>query len=423
MWRLAQFGLVAVAAAVWLASHSVTINPAEIRSADWTSSSTLRPSAFHAIEARRSVTNASTNRTTGGSPYFEGWYVKCVDDDGHTIAFIPGAFYGTAEAHAFIFILDDEGIAKRFDFPLEDFHASEMEFDVSIGRNHFSSKGAELQLDGAATGSLTFTGVTPWPITWLAPGVMGWFAWLPLMECYHGVPSLTHRVHGALTLAHGRQATFSRTLGYIEKDRGRQFPSSWIWLQSNGFENTSTSLTASIAHIPYLGASFPGHIVGFLHDGTLYRFTTYTGAVTTTLAVNASLVEWELQDTRHGLHLTIERPSKAAEPLWGPRSGERMVAYVQETLGASVHVHLYRKHHPWAIGLSSTSRTTLFKGVGTNAGLEVMATADELGGGSFFYALRFVQAVSPLAHPVSAILLVGSLLLGVCAPRRPKTIS
>ena len=62
-----------------------------------------------------------------------------------------------------------------------------------------------------------------------------------------------------------------------------------------------TSLTGSIAHIPYLGLSFPGHIVGLLHRGRLYRFTTYTGAATTALAINSSTVEWQLEDARHGL--------------------------------------------------------------------------------------------------------------------------
>jgi hypothetical protein len=106
---------------------------------------------------------------------------------------------------------------------------------------------------------------------------MGWYAWVPFMECYHGIVSLDHEIQGALQVD-GQRVDFSGGRGYIEKDWGPSFPSAWIWLQTNHFGVPGTSLTASIAVIPWMRSSFSGFIVGFLHGGRLYRLATYTGA-------------------------------------------------------------------------------------------------------------------------------------------------
>ena len=224
----------------------------------------IKPSAFHGEEVRSRVDPLTNLTRRGDLPYFEGWYIKVTDDSGKTTAFIPGAFYGSKEATAFVLTLEDNGRATKFSYPLTDFRAEEVSdrFEVSVGPNTFSSQGMHVSLPEVAEGSLSFQGATPWPVTLLEPGVMGWFAWLPWMECRHGVPSLAHRVEGKLSTRRGAVQTFSSTPGYIEKDRGRQFPSHWIWIQSNAFPDSEqdVSLTGSIARIPYLGFSFPGHV-------------------------------------------------------------------------------------------------------------------------------------------------------------------
>ena len=226
--------------------------------------------------------------------------------------------------------------------------------------------------------------------------------------------------------------TFSSTPGYIEKDRGRQFPSHWIWVQTNAFPGAEedVSLTGSIARIPYLGLSFPGHIVGLKVGATLYRFTTYTGALTTRLEVNDEEVVWELQDASHGLEIVVDRKgvgAEVAEPLWGPRDGTTMTPYVNESLGATVAVTLWRKKsqtvEEWARWLTPglqflepasskiSARETIFKGVGMHAGLEVMAKAEEL---RMHPALVSVLRSTPLGHPLAGAALVVAVAL-LCA--------
>ena len=250
LYHILLMGLIAAAIGVWYSDHSVRASIFDLPGKGFLyntfkSSSIFHPSAYHKAEAEALV-DAQNISLSAKRPYFEGWYVKVVDDDGRTFAIIPGVFYGSVEAHAFVFTLDNRGIATRTDFPLSKFHASESKFDITIGKNRFTSNGVELFLS-EMTGKLEFRGATPWPISFTEPGVMGWFAWLPFMECYHGVPSLTHSVFGNLKLAGGKEAAFSGTPGYIEKDRGQQFPSAWIWMQSNDFRSDDeVSPTASI---------------------------------------------------------------------------------------------------------------------------------------------------------------------------------
>ena len=76
------------------------------------------------------------------------------------------------------------------------------------------------------------------------------------MECYHGVLSFDHAIHGALAV-NGREHDFGRGRGYIEKDWGQAFPAAWVWFQTNHFSEPGVCLTASVAIIPWVGRAFP----------------------------------------------------------------------------------------------------------------------------------------------------------------------
>ena len=54
---------------------------------------------------------------------------------------------------------------------------------------------------------------------------MGWYAYLPIMECYHGILSMDHELSGEL-IYNGDFLAFNKGRGYIEKDWGKNFPTS-----------------------------------------------------------------------------------------------------------------------------------------------------------------------------------------------------
>ncbi len=300
-------------------------------------------------------------------PYFEGWYYKLVDaTERHRYAIIPGITLnpGSEGPHSFVQVLDGvTGATAYHVYPLADFHAAPDMFDVRIGPNRFTQRGLTLNLpsgDLALRAHTIFRKPQPWPVTLTAPGIMGWFGWLPWMECYHGVVSLDHAIIGEIAVGDAA-IDFTGGRGYIEKDWGRSFPSAWVWMQSNHFRRPGTSLVASVARIPWLGHSFRGFIVGLLHRGTLYRFATYTGAKLEALDITPAAVQLTLTDRLYRLDITAHRPPPAATgALRGPNRTD-MRTRVLESLSARISARLTARQ----------SGAEIFAGEGRHAGLEV----------------------------------------------------
>ena len=109
-------------------------------------------------------------------------------------------------------------------------------------------------------GTVHFANLNPWPVRFLSPGVMGWYAFLPFMECFHGVLSLDHRISGQLK-TDNETISFDEGRGYIEKDWGRSFPEAYIWMQCNHFDE-DLSLMLSVARIPWKKSAFRGFLLG-----------------------------------------------------------------------------------------------------------------------------------------------------------------
>lgn len=280
--------------------------------------------------------------------FFEGWYYKLVDESrAHRFAIIPGVFYAesnhTAD-HAFVQVLDGMNKTATYTrYPVEWFHASGHKFDFWVGPNHFTGHSIELAIDSAEQGvfgALQFGGCEPWPVSILSPGIMGPFALLPFMECYHGVLSFDHAIDGALTID-GESIDFTDGRGYMEKDWGQAFPRAWIWMQSNHFEQKHTSLTVSVAAIPWLSGAFTGFIVGFLHEGRLYRFASYTGARIEHLSVTGDHVNVHFAGKTQGRRYRLEIAANRDEGgmLRSPERAD-MVARVNESMTNTINLRL-----------------------------------------------------------------------------------
>jgi tocopherol cyclase len=315
--------------------------------------STLTPGTYHGLNKK--------------PPFFEGWYYKLVSaDERHKVAIIPGVILG-GDAHAFVQVLDGvDGTTAYHKFPFDQFHAETPRFAFRVGENRFD--GSRLSVDierseGQLTGEIQLGPLNPWPVTLLSPGVMGWFAWVPRMECYHGVLSFDHALQGSLTL-NGKTMDFSGGRGYIEKDWGQSFPAAWVWFQSNHFPGGSACISASVAIIPWVGQAFRGFIVGLWLDGKLYRFATYSGAKIESLQILDDHVDWVLRSRQHRLHLTARRVQGGL--LRGPTRLD-MGQRVMETLNASVELRL-----------ETVQGGLVFEGVGAHTGLEVMGDLPRL---------------------------------------------
>ncbi len=312
---------------------------------------------------------------TRSSPYFEGWYFKIVDRaEARRFAIIPAVFLTESGEgpHAFIQVFDGvQGKMTYIAYPLRDFWAAPERFEIHLGPNVFTAQGMHLDIrhpDLTLQGEVQFLDPRPWPVTLFSPGIMGWFAWAPFMECYHGVLSLDHGLTGQL-VRNGETLDFTDGRGYIEKDWGRAFPSAWVWMQTNHFDTPGVALTGSIAMIPWIGQAFRGFILGLWHNQTLYRFATYTGARTEYLHIGPDSVSWGVTDRLY--YLTLNARRSAAVDLRGP-SAAGMGVRVPETLTAAIHVRL----------ATLRGDRLIFEGVGRNAGLEVAGNLATLQGAS-----------------------------------------
>jgi tocopherol cyclase len=321
---------------------------------------TWRPAAYHGWGKR--------------PPFFEGWYLKVVDPAGqHPYAVIPGVFVGhdPESTHAFIQTLDGAtGRSTYHRYPCAAFEAAPRDFDIRIGPNRFRRDRMVLDIDSPERrlqGEVAFAGGAGWPVTLASPGIMGWYAYMPFMECYHGVLSFDHELSGRLAVD-GESLDYTGGRGYIEKDWGQSFPKAWIWTQSNGFPTAGTCVTASVAVIPWVGSAFNGFIAGLWHRGRLYRFATYTGARLERQEVSDQRVVLHYADSRRdGYRLEVEATRASGGLL---RSPERtaMLQRVMESLTATVHVRL----------LDNATGRVIFDEVGQHAGLEVVGDLPEL---------------------------------------------
>jgi tocopherol cyclase len=300
--------------------------------------------------------------------YFEGYYFKHVAPDGTAYSVIPGVSRGAdGSGHSFIqLIRGADGSSRYYRYPLEAFRAEGDELFLQVGESRFSRTGVRLK---AGTGSQTVQGSVDYassvgfPRSILSPGVMGWYSFVPFMECYHGVVSVDHGLRGAL-LVDGREVSFDGGQGYIEKDWGASMPSAWVWMQTNSFADRRASFMASVARIPWLGGSFVGFL-GFLwFHGRFHRFATYTGARLRRLSVEGHEVRVEIADADVVLDVRGERSGEGS--LQAPVLG-LMDRRIAESLNARLDIRL-----------RAADGADLFHATGSAAGLEVVGDVETL---------------------------------------------
>ncbi len=297
--------------------------------------------------------------------YFEGWYFKMVDkDEKKAFAVIPGISLSKdpSKSHSFVMAFDARNHKMTyFKYPVNDYWSDEKKFEVKIGKNFFSTTRVQLDMDDGVnkvTAEMKMKNIIPWPVSIFSPGVMGWYRFVPFMECYHANISFDHVLDGNIEM-NGEKTDLTDGKGYMEKDWGTSMPQAWIWMQTNHFDEPGISLFGSIAKVPWLGSYFTGYIFGFLYKGKLYKFTTYNGSRVVRLAVTDDHIEILAENRESYLEIKADRAEGVELPA--PKMGE-MVSRVNESLASRIDIKFYKK--------TLKGKEIVFTGVGRNAGLE-----------------------------------------------------
>jgi tocopherol cyclase len=291
--------------------------------------------------------------------YFEGWYFKNVSADTRiAFAVIPGISISD-DSHAFIQYIDgNSGRSSYFRYKAGDFVFDNKKFEVRIGKSLFSPEGINLELKNCEYeiyGKIDNTEVSKLPKSILRPGIMGWYAYIPGMECNHGIVSIDHKLSGFVNI-NGLVCDFTGGSGYIEKDWGTSFPESWIWLQCNNFTDKGTSLMISIAKIPWRGKYFMGLISFFYKAGKTELLATYNGAKVNRLR-RIDDTRTEIIIEKGGVTLSAIVTKKGTGTLKAPTKGS-MASYIKESLNSEVFLEL--KEH----------NSLIYSGEGNRAGYE-----------------------------------------------------
>jgi hypothetical protein len=186
------------------------------------------------------------------------------------------------------------------------------------------------------------------------------------MECYHGVLSFDNLLRGTMII-NNRTLDFSLGKGYIEKDYGTSFPAYYLWMQSNNFDLDQTSIMVSFAKIPWLRSYFDGFIAGFLLEGKLYKFTTYTGAKVSKLQIQDKTITIHLVSKEFRLEVEAQKsePIELQSPVLGSMAGR-----ILESIQSKLNVKLYQ--------LNKEGEQLLFSGLGSNSGLDIGGNIDDI---------------------------------------------
>ena len=303
-----------------------------------------------------------------GKHYFEGWYFKNVSSDlSQVYSFIPGISLNAANPHAFIQVINGiTGKTQYVEYLVSEFTFEKDSFLVKIGNSVFTSDYMHLDIDSPlikVSGQIGFSNVVKYPSSLFSPGIMGWYSFVPFMECKHGVVSVSHGIDGDLWIDN-QKINFFGGRGYIEKDWGKSFPESWIWLQSNNFQNSDACIMLSIAKIPWLGSYFTGFLGFLYYEKEFYPFSTYLKSKITEFKLIDGKVVVHLKSKKHELHI-VACP-KNSGVLLAPKLGQ-MSRRIKESVDSELDIQLHDK-----------SGTLLYSDKAARAGLEVIDSIFDL---------------------------------------------
>lgn len=297
------------------------------------------------------------NKTKHANCYFEGWYFKNTGKD-ISISFIPGIHIEKGKKSAFIQVITNSS-SYYISYPFSDFKFSYEPFFIRISNNYFSLDKININIEDkniSIYGDLYYSNHIKIKKTTLSPNIMGPFSFVPFMECNHAILSMKHDINGYLTI-NDKKYNFNNNIGYIEKDWGSSFPTSYFWAQANSFDKQDTSFFLSVATIPFYFFSFTGFICTFILDSKEYRFATYNGSKIIKCKTSKNNFNIKLKNKDYTLHVYSNNQNSFS--LKAPRCGA-MQKEIFESIDSNIYVCL------------SQNKNILFEGESKNCGLEIV---------------------------------------------------
>ena len=288
-------------------------------------------------------------------PYFEGWYIKGMQED-IIFSIIIGIQYQSSQTLAFIQFMDtihQTSVYEVYEEP--QLYVQSNPFILKLKDTILTEDSLHLCMESIQA-DLVFDEKTALTSSRYMPTIMGPFAYLP-MQCHHAVISLHHQISGRLTM---REKSYDiNGIGYIEKDRGPSFPSQYVWFQANHTDR-NTGLFLSIADIPLKPISFTGIIAVLYVNDKQYRFASYLGAhIQQMKFIQKDEVHVDIIIKQRQLCLKLHLIQKDICELHAPYEGDMHIK-IGESLNSVGHV------------IFSIGKNVIYEDTFMHAGLEIV---------------------------------------------------
>lgn len=155
----------------------------------------------------------------------------------------------------------------------------------------------------------------------LTKKVMGPFSYIPFMECRHDIYSMYHSVKGEIVL-NNSTFNFNDGIGYIEGDKGRNFPRKYIWYNS---VTKDSSITIAIATIPIAFIKFRGILCFIKNKNQEFYFCTWNRVKIEEL--NSGVIGLKKGKYELLVNISLNEGHKLKAPVKGS-----MVRYIKENI-------------------------------------------------------------------------------------------
>jgi hypothetical protein len=232
------------------------------------------------------------------------------------------------------------GESEYIRYDVDEFSWNKKYLYLKIGNSVFTDKYIYLDIQNEifkVKGRLDYTNNINYPGSLFSPGIMGWYSFVPFMECKHGIVSVNHDVTGSIKV-NGDEVDFGGGKGYIEKDWGTSFPEAWLWVQANNFNDGNTSFSFSVAKIPWLGRFFIGFIAFLYYNGKFIMFSTYNNSSITQIDHSDYSIDLVMKNHKFVLKVNIKKSTFGE--LRAPISGN-MSRRIKESIDSEVIISLF----------------------------------------------------------------------------------
>lgn len=287
--------------------------------------------------------------------YFEGWYFKCTDtstSDNYAIIF--AITRNMENPHSFIqFYNGTTNETLYFTFPIETFRYHLNSNTVFIGDNYICEDNVYFQSDELSfeATSTNQKKLRKYQHTHSAMGIM---SKAPL-ECFQEIVFMNAEVKFDI-IKKGVASTHSGQ-SYMERTYGTNFPSKWIWFQSN-YSKHNSMVSFSVGLIPFLFFKVKGFFLVLSYNGLEERFGSFNFSKIKIQSIHKTTSSITIKKGKKRVELLLE--TKIPARLLGPLKNGIMNLEVWECINASGIIKVYHRN------------ILLFEDVYQNAGLELM---------------------------------------------------